>query len=266
MTESPETASGHDGETGPEVFVPDETWSQIAGEWSALWGSFADPVRRVLMQATGVRAGIRVLDVGSGSGEFLEMLVYAGADATGADPAPGMVELARDRVADARVVLARAEALPWSDATFDVVVAVNSLQFAGDGLEALDELTRVLVPGGRLAVANWAEHAENEIDAVEAAVAGYWGETLAPDDDLRVAGGLERLLTGLEIVDAGLVEAEWAAADDDTLVRGVLLGEDAATQADLTPVVVTAAQPFRTAEGGYRLRNAFRYAVGRVPH
>ncbi len=87
-----------------------------------------------------------------------------------------------------------------------------------------------------------------------------------PDSDLRVAGGLERLLGGggLDVVASGIVEVPWRAADEDVLVRGVLLGEDAETMAELSPVVIAAASPFRTADGGYMLVNHFRYAVGRT--
>jgi hypothetical protein len=68
------------------------------------------------------------------------------------------------------------------------------------------------------------------------------------------------------VVDAGLVEVPWSPPDDATLVRGVLLGEDAAAMAAAAPTVLAVARPFRTGPGGgYRLVNAFRYAVGRTP-
>ncbi|MGH3585690.1 MAG: hypothetical protein ACRDQ0_05160, partial [Pseudonocardia sp.] len=70
---------------------------------------------------------------------------------------------------------------------------------------------------------------------------------------------------GLDVLAAGLVEVPWTAADDERLVRGILFGEDPATMAELAPVVVAAAAPFRAPGGGYSLVNAFRYAAGRVP-
>jgi SAM-dependent methyltransferase len=69
----------------------------------------------------------------------------------------------------------------------------------------------------------------------------------------------------LAAVSAGLVEVPWEAADEATLVRGVLLGEDPATTSAQAPAVLAAAGPFRTPTGGYRLVNAFRYAAGRTP-
>jgi hypothetical protein len=113
-----------------------------------------------------------------------------------------------------------------------------------------------------VAVANWAERERNDLDTIEAAVAAAAGEEPLPDGDLRQPGGLEQLLAG---VSAGLVEVPWEASDDAALARGVLLGEDPATISVRAPAVLAAARPFRTAAGGYRLVNAFRWAAPRTP-
>jgi SAM-dependent methyltransferase len=241
-------------------------WSEIAARWSELRGEFARPVWDAVVAATGIGPGSRVLDVGCGSGELLAHLARLGASPAGIDPAPGMVELARARLPVADVRLGPAQPLPWPDGSFDVVTAVNALQFAGDPLDALAELARVTVPGGRVAVANWAERERNDLDTIEAAVATAAGEEPLPDGDLRQPGGLEQLLAdaGLAGVSAGLVEVPWEASDD-ALARGVLLGEDPATISARAPAVLAAARPFRTAVGGYRLVNSFRWAAGRTP-
>jgi len=246
----------------------DDGWSALAAEWSELWAGSAAPAHEALIVASEIRAGSRVLDVGCGSGEFLRTLTDRGAVAAGIDPAPGMVELARRVAPLADVRVGEAQNLPWPDGAFDVVTAVNSLQFADDTIEALAELARVLAPGGYIAIANWAEGARNDLDAIEAAVAAADGEDVDDDlpveGDLRAAGGLEALVAeaGLELVGAGLVEVPWSAADDDTLVRGVLLGEDPSVLRELAPVVVAAARPFRVGDG-YRLNNSYRYVVAR---
>lgn len=244
-----------------------DRWSAVADDWASYWGTFAEPVWERLLQAAGVGPGTRVLDVGCGTGELLAHLSRRGAAATGVDPAAGMVARARRSAPAAAVEVAGIEDLPFPDASFDVVTLVNALQFATDTFDALAEVARVLVPGGAVAVANWAEGRRNDLDVVERAVAAASDEEVRPDGDLRQPGGLEAVLTeaGLEPVTAGLVAAPWTAADDDMLVRGVLFGEDPGTIAELADVVVRAAQPFRTAEGGYRLVNAFRFAVATTP-
>lgn len=255
----------------------EDGWSSLAAQWSELWAASAAPAHEALIAASGIRSGSRVLDVGCGSGEFLRTLAQHGAVATGVDPAPGMVALARTLAPLADVRIAEAEDLPFADASFDVVTAVNALQFADDTVDALAEFARVLAPGGFVAVANWAEGARNDIDAIEASVAaadddgtggtGGADDEAAPGDDLRAPGGLETVMSeaGLVVVTAGLVSVPWFAPDDDALVRGVLLGEDPSLLRELAPVVLAAAAPFRTDGGGYRLNNAYRYAVARIP-
>jgi SAM-dependent methyltransferase len=245
----------------------DDGWSRIAADWSVLWGDFADPARQVIVGATQIGPGSRVLDVGCGSGEFLALVSDLGAVAAGIDPAPGMVDMARMRVPGVDVRVGSVEDLSWPNASFDVVTAFNSLQFADDTLDALREMARVAVPGGLVTVANWAEAARNDLSTIEEAVARAAGEQMLPDGDLRREGGLEELFAdgGLDLVTLQLVEMPWEPADDDTLVRGVLLGEDEADLRAGAATVIDAARQFRTASGGYRLVNAFRLAVGRTP-
>lgn len=244
-----------------------DAWSAVADGWAELWSTMADPARRALLDATAVGPGTRVLDVGCGSGELLDAATRRGAVVTGVDPAPGMRALAAARVPDADVRDGDAEHLPFGRGAFDVVLAVNALQFADDLDDALAEVVRVTVPGGLVGVSNWAEGARNDVTVVEDAVARFHDDDPVPDGDLRPAGGLERVLreAGLDVVEAGLVDLTWEVPDDATLVRGILLGEDPDTVAEATPTVLAAASPFRTSSGGYRLSNAFRWAVARTP-
>ncbi|MBG6237872.1 SAM-dependent methyltransferase [Mycetocola sp. CAN_C7] len=249
-----------DGGTG-------DAWSAVASEWAELWGSFAEPARQRFIDAAGIQPGSRVLDVGCGSGEFLVMLDRVGAITSGIDPAPGMIDLARSRVPRADIRLGGAESLPWPERSFDVVAAVNALHFADDTDAALSELTRVAVPGGRIVIANWAEGELNDLNVIESAVAASYDEELLPDGELRLPGGLERLIAdaGLDLLECGLIDVPWAVPGDDRLVRGVLMGEDAVGRAAGAATVIEAARSFRTGDGGYRLANAFRYVIARTP-
>jgi SAM-dependent methyltransferase len=240
-----------------------DRWSGIASDWSALWGSFPLPVWQRFVAVAKIGPGISVLDAGCGSGELLAHLASEGALVSGLEPATGMAALARLRVPGAEVREASLDEIPWPDDSFEVATAVNAVQFAEDGLA---ELRRVTRPGGRVAVANWAEAARNDVDVLEAAIAAAREEDVLPGGPLREPGGLASafVAAGLAVVEEGVVDLEWAVPDDATLVRGILLGEDAATMAELAPAVLKAAAPFRTSAGGYRLRNAFRYAVGVV--
>lgn len=110
--------------------------------------------RPEMIRLAGDVAGLKVLDVGCGSGPLTEALRAKGAVVSGFDLSPAMVELARERLgkdADLKVADLGA-ALPYPDDTFDLVVASLSLHYVQDWASALAELRRLLKPGGRLTV------------------------------------------------------------------------------------------------------------------
>ncbi len=97
----------------------------------------------------------RVLDVGCGTGYLLRRLagrVPQALELAGLDAAPGMIERARAMAADSRMRFATgtAEALPYPDQTFDLVVSTTSFDHWADQRAGLAECARVLVPGGHL--------------------------------------------------------------------------------------------------------------------
>jgi ubiquinone/menaquinone biosynthesis C-methylase UbiE len=99
--------------------------------------------------------GGRVLDVGCGTGRVSAALADRGAKVWGVDPAPGMLEAARERVpGSVGLKEGRAEALPFRDGWFDGTVCWLSVHLF-DRPRAFGELRRVLAPGGRLVVATF---------------------------------------------------------------------------------------------------------------
>ena len=108
--------------------------------------------RPAMIGLAGDVAGRRVLDAGCGSGPLSAALRARGADVTGFDASPAMVELARRRLGeDAALSVADLGApLPYGDGEFDDVVASLVLHYLRDWTAPLAELRRVLRPGGRL--------------------------------------------------------------------------------------------------------------------
>lgn len=109
------------------------------------------------------RAGDRVLDLACGTGVVAieaARRLGSGATVTGADINDGMLAVARSVAAATRQPgtdwrVADAGALTFPDASFDLAFCQQGLQFFPDPAAALGELRRVLVPGGRLALAIW---------------------------------------------------------------------------------------------------------------
>jgi SAM-dependent methyltransferase len=106
-----------------------------------------------------LEAGARVLDVACGSGNLSIPAARAGAVVTGVDIAPNLLEQARARAASEGLKIqfdeGDAEALPYADAAFDVVVSMYGAMFAPRPEVVAAELVRVCRPGGRIAMANW---------------------------------------------------------------------------------------------------------------
>jgi SAM-dependent methyltransferase len=98
----------------------------------------------LLLAAAGDVRGLRVLDVGCGTGLHLRLFADRGAAGVGLEPSGEMLERARERLAgDAQLVQGRAEALPFRDGTFDAVTLITSLEFVADAGAALAEAARV---------------------------------------------------------------------------------------------------------------------------
>ena len=106
-----------------------------------------------------VPAGCQLLDVACGSGQVALLAAKDGVQATGVDIAPNLVKRAQARASAeglaARFVEGDAEALPFDDATFDVVVSLVGAMFAPRPELVANELLRVCSPGGLIAMGNW---------------------------------------------------------------------------------------------------------------
>jgi ubiquinone/menaquinone biosynthesis C-methylase UbiE len=94
--------------------------------------------------------GRATLDLGCGEGRFARALGADGHCVVGVDVSPELVELARAADPGGTYIVGDADALPFEDGAFDVVVAFNVLSCVSDAGRAIAEAARVLAPGGRL--------------------------------------------------------------------------------------------------------------------
>jgi SAM-dependent methyltransferase len=117
------------------------------------------PAAAVLVKRAQVAAGRRVLDVACGTGVAAVTAARLGADVTGLDLTPELLERARENAQLAGVEIewrrGDVEELPFDDATFDIVLSQFGHIFAPRPDVAVSELLRVLRPGGTIAFSTW---------------------------------------------------------------------------------------------------------------
>jgi ubiquinone/menaquinone biosynthesis C-methylase UbiE len=133
------------------------------GSWSsgdyAVVGTTLQIVGETLCEALNMHAGQRVLDVAAGNGNVSLAAARRWCDVVSTDYVPALLDRARERAAAERLEIefreADAEALPFPDASFDVVVSTFGVMFTPDQDRAASELMRVCKPGGKIGLANW---------------------------------------------------------------------------------------------------------------
>jgi len=251
-------------------------WSARAAGWAQCWARFADPARAAVADATAIAAGTSLLDVGCGTGEFCRLAATRGATVSGIDAAEGMIEIARRQLPDADLRVGPMEDLPWPDDNFDLVTAINALQFAADFVAALGEAGRVARPGGLVAICNWSRIEERELWAVLAPLR----ELAPPEPDppgpptpaVGEPGVLEDLArqAGLDPIRAGDVDVPFEAPDRATLERALLVDAmflhlpDESRADAVRATIDEAGAPYRRPDGSYRFENRFRYVVAQA--
>jgi ubiquinone/menaquinone biosynthesis C-methylase UbiE len=130
-----------------------------SGDYAAVAAELIPAFGPELVRASGVQAGDRVLDIAAGSGNAAIPAAEAGAIVTASDLTPELFDAGRRIAASRGVELewveADAEALPFADDSYDVVMSSVGVMFAPHHQAAADELIRVCRPGGTIGLINW---------------------------------------------------------------------------------------------------------------
>ncbi len=132
------------------------TWE--SGDYG-VFARYLEPGAQTFLQELALRPGERYLDVACGAGQLALPAAAAGADVTGLDLASNLIGQARQRAQEANLAVrfdeGDAEALPYPDASFDVVSSLVGVMFAPRPELVAAELLRVTRPGGRIVLGSW---------------------------------------------------------------------------------------------------------------
>ena len=142
-------------------------FEELKERQSVMWGN--GPYQRItetlvdihdiVLERLAPQDGDRFLDLACGTGAVAERAAATGADVTGIDLAPVLIETARERAESLGLAIdyevGDAENLDVPDASFDKLASTCGVMFAPDHEAVAGELARVTKPGGRIALANW---------------------------------------------------------------------------------------------------------------
>jgi SAM-dependent methyltransferase len=247
-------------------------WSVKAGDWAELQEPYLEPAFAAALDALGVSEGTRLLDVGCGAGRALRLAADRGAEVSGLDAAPGLLDIARRRVPGARLVHGELQTLPFSDAEFDAVSGFNSFQYAADPIAALREARRVTRPGGRILALVWspaemcelAPHLQSLGALMPPPPPGAPGPFALCGRD---ALGEFFATADLDIAEIRDVPCTFAYPDTDTAIAAlssagpvIRVAEHAGTDAVRADIASFLSGHVR-ADGTYAINNPFRYAL-----
>ena len=253
-----------------------------AEDWAGLDGDAGERYERLLvapifeewaprvLDAGGVTTGDRVLDVACGTGIVARHAIRrVGREGSvvGLDLTEPMLRVAERIEPAVEWVLGDATELPFPDESFDVVVSQAGLMFFPDRIQAVSEMGRVLVSGGRLAIQVWAASVAQQ--AFAAVVERHAGAEMAehylapwsmPDPDQ-----LARVVTeaGFSDVSARTEDGTslFASLDAFLATGTAVLLKDLSDPEALIADVAEAFAPYRTADGEYHIPQPGNIAV-----
>ena len=142
-------------------------FAELKQRQSVMWGNgpyerITNTIRDIhelVVERADPKPGERVLDAATGTGAVAILAARCGAEVVGMDLAPVLIDTAQNRAAHEGVAVlcevGDAEAMPYEDSSFDVVLSTCGVMFAPDHAAVAHELARVTKPGGRLVLACW---------------------------------------------------------------------------------------------------------------
>jgi SAM-dependent methyltransferase len=249
-----------------------DLWSARARDYADLQEVQFRPLYESVLQRPEISAAGASLDVGCGPGLAAQVFAQKIANVSGIDASAAFIAIARQRLPGRDFRVGEMEALPYADASFDVVTGFNAFQYAASPRNALAEARRVLRPAGTIVIATWglpqdcdaAGHLKALGGLMPSPPPGAPGPFALSDEANLKALATEAGFTPIGVVD---VACPWIYPHLETALRGMLSAgpaERAIRNSSLEHARDAVAQSiaaYRMPSGEYRLNNKFRYLI-----
>ena len=252
--------------------IQGDLWGRRPEDWASIQEPTAKEGYDYVLKNVSITPGIKLLDVGCGSGMFSDLAAKAGADVTALDASEKSIEQAKKRNPSVHFMIGEMEELPFGDKTFDIVCGFNSFQYAADMKNALEEAGRVLKDNGKLVTMIWG----NKQDCEAATYLKAVGSMLPPPPP--GAGGpfalsennmLENILeeAGFTIIKKSDEDSVWDYPDEETALKGLLSAGPASKAIDhsgyekVYETVKQAIQPYVQPNGHVVYKNKWRVII-----
>jgi SAM-dependent methyltransferase len=253
--------------------------------WGPLWGARPEdwalsedqqvPTYEAALRRIELHPGDHVLDVGCGVGSFARLAASRGARVAGIDASEALIAFARRRLPEADLRVGEMEDLPWDEDTFDLVAGFNSFFFANDMVAALREARRVAKPGAPVVIQVWGRHERCDLEAMKEIARPFFPPRppdAPPDPDLSQPGAVEALAEAAGLIPEAAFDTTWTIEypDEETLSRALLAPGGLAVlvgperEEEVKSAIVAGLEPYRGADGAYRLENEYRIVVARA--
>ncbi len=248
-------------------------WGAAPQDWSMFQEPVCTPLWRDALAAVQAGPGKKILDAGCGSGGAAIEGAKLGATMTGFDASEPLLAIARERLPGVRFDHGDLEELPYEANSFDGVLAINSVMYAANMPRAIEELARVVRPGGRVVLTSWGRPEDCEMKVMLGAIGALLGPPKPGGGGpfaLSAPGALDQLLVaaGLRPVASGQSTCVFGYPNREIYVRGNIAAgplQNAIKQvgmAKVRDVVEGVAAQFTDATGAIQLRNVFVWAAG----
>jgi SAM-dependent methyltransferase len=255
-----------------------EKWGPLWGARPRAWAEDEDqqvPTYEEAIRHVGINPRQRILDIGCGTGVFLRLVAERGAVPFGLDASQALLEIARERVPEADLIVGEMEQLPYDDDTFDLVTGFNSFFFAADLVAALREAGRVAKTEAPVVIQVWGPPERCDLEAMKKVARSYAPPPppdAPPPPKLWEPGVLESLATEAGLTPETAFDTSYAFEyrDEETLGRLLTapmgLAELAGPEREPAQrrEIIDAMARYRAPDGSYRLDNEFHYLTART--